>query len=501
MSGVAFFVKLNETLATQPMIEYYNRDGISVCEPYKSSQTNLQVIQNCLQAMQTRCVVEGSTECPELFFVGTHNDLQCTEESLESKNVQLLKDLRQHSIFRKHLAYYSLGNTDQLLFPVNAKTPSTEDEKVVERFRQCVMERCQKHQRKIPIRWFVLESLLQELAQSGVISYIKCLEVAKRLGMDEDRLRAAIDYLAQLNMFEFFPEVLPEVVFTTSQVLLTKITELVEYSHILRNESKTPCTSEDQEFRDNGYVSVKILKRFSSHYVDGLFEADNLLALLQNRLVITKRDGDTFIMTSVLPELSPEKLDNHRSAVSSSSTHLPIAVHYPGSLFPVGIFTSLVSYLQTKLNWTILMDKQTGKPKCLFKNCVDFVIDTKDMNAAVTLMYTHEWIELHTHVYGNKHCAFSIQTLLFDGLKHVAEIQKYSHIVPELAFFCPQEDGMAESAVKCQLPFLHLATVTSDQRYLRCEQDDAICYKLTGKYCDWITSSIGMIDNAYQFLL
>ena len=431
VSAVSFFVKLNETLTTRPMIEYYSKGGVCACKPYQSSQTNLQVIQNCLQAMQTRCLVENTAECPELFFIGTHHDLENKEEPLKDKDAQLLEILYQHDIFSKHLVYYNFGSNDNLLYPVNAQTPSAADKKVVAGFRQDVMKKCEKHERQIPIRWFVLEKLLQELSQNGIISFEYCLEVANRLGMDEAQLQAAIEYLVQLNIFEFYPDVLPKVVFTTSQVLLTKITELVEYSHLLRNSKLSHCSSEDKEFRDNGYLSVKFLEqeRFSSHFVSGLFEAADFLTLLEDRLVVTRQDTTTFIMTSVLSELLPEKLKEHRLAISKSSTHVPIAVCYSGNLFPAGIFTSLVSHLQTSLNWTILMNDQTRKPECFFKNCVSFMIDTDELNALSTLIYTQQWIELHVEICGDERQAGNLLKILLDGLKYVAKVQKYSNIM------------------------------------------------------------------------
>ena len=502
VSAVAFFIKLNEKFSSRPMIAYYSREGASICEPYQSSQTNLEVIQNCLQAMQTRCIVEGSTKCPELFFVGTHRDLENVYEPLESKNAQLLKLLRQDHVFAKHLAYYSLGKTDQLIFPVNSKEPSTEDEKVVERFRQSIMEKCHKHQRKIPLKWFVLESLLQKLADDGVISYEKCLDVANRLGMDEPRLKAALEYLVQLNIFEFFPHVLSKVVFTTSQVLLTKMTELIEYAHILLNIdlSHSACTSEDQEFRDHGYISEKFLKqkRFSSHYISGLFEAKDLLKLLENRLVVSKQSKDIYIMTAALPELSSEKVDDHHMTVSQMSTHVPIAVHYPSCLFPIGIFTSLVSHLQTKSSWKILMNEDTGKPEYFYKNCIDFVIDTAEVSANVTLIYTHQWIELHTCIYGEKSQAHVLVRMLFDGLKHAAEVQKYSHIVPKLAFLCPGEKGTSQISAKCKHAFPHLASITPND-FLQCTHNKRIRYKITDDYRHWTESPTG--TYTYSILL
>ena len=496
VSAVAFFVKLNETLATRPMIEYYSKGGC-LGEPYQSSQTNLQILQNCLQAMQARCLVDNTAKCPELFFIGTHYDLETKKEPLSDKNAQLFAILHQHDIFRKHLAYNSLGSVDQLLYPVNAQMPSAADKQVVASFRQDIIEKCQKHERQIPIRWFVLESLLQELSQHGIISFKKCLEVAGRLGMDEDRLRAAIEYLAQLNMFEFYPSVLPKVVFTTSQVLLTKVTELVEYSHLLRNRSVAHCSSDDKEFRDNGYLNVKFLehKRFSSHFVSGLFEVKDLLALLEDRLVITKRGSDklNFVMMAVLSELPPDKLEEHRLAISKSSTHIPIAVHYPGSLFPAGIFTSLVSHLQTSSKWTIFMNELTAKPECLFKNCVDFMIDTDELNAFTTLIYTHQWIELYVQIDGDQQQVYSLKRMLFNGLKHAAEVQKYSSITPELAFLCPhdyEQEALSQAVESPASPSQppHLATVTRNKQRIRCKLNKRISYELKEKYAVWIAS-------------
>ena len=43
----------------------------------------------------------------------------------------------------------------------------------------------------------------------------------------EVKLKAAIDHLVKLNIFEYFPHILPSVVFTTSQVFPNKITSLL----------------------------------------------------------------------------------------------------------------------------------------------------------------------------------------------------------------------------------------------------------------------------------
>ena len=456
VSAASFFIKLNETLKDHPIIEYYDEQGVPCGQPYKSSHNHLQTLQNCLQAMQSRHEINGNPECPELFFVGTHRDIENKKETLKSKNKLLVEELQQHDVFRHHLNYCSLGKFDQLLYPVNAKTPGKTDKKIAADFRQDVMNGCKKcaHEYKIPIQWFVLEMLLQELSQDGVISFQQCCYVASRLGMDETRLQAAIEYLIKLNIFEYFPSILPNIVFTTSQVLLNKVTELVEYSHELRCGSSSHHDSTDIKFRDYGEISIEMLERakFSKHYVKGLFEPKDLLKLCVELLVIAEGPNG-LIMPAVLPELQLEQLSKHRFGIESSNLG-PIAVHYPGGLFPSGIFSSLISHLQSKSKWKISM--LHNKP-CLFKNCIKFSVSSVVI-ANVTLIYSHKWIELHAYVFNeDQQKACLLRDDLFDGLEDAEKVQKYS-AESKLAFFC-----------NCQGEFYqHLASATSDGKFMRC---------------------------------
>ena len=228
--------------------------------------------------------------------------------------------------------------------------------------------------------------LLQELSQeAGVIRYQECLEVARRLKMNERRLQAAIDYLIKLNIFEYYPTILPGVVFTTSQVLLNKVTELVEYSHELRSRSLSNCNRSDIEFCDCGKITIEMLecKKFSKHYVKGLFEPRHLLELLRELLVAAESpDVNSAIVPAVLQSIPPEELSKHRLDIKSSNLE-PTAIHYPGGLFPSGIFSCLISHLQNKSEWNIMMVR--SKPVCLFKNCVNFRVDG-DVPANVTFI-------------------------------------------------------------------------------------------------------------------
>ena len=492
VSAAALFVKLNEGLNSYPLIQYYDQEGILCGLPYKSSSTHLQTLQKCLQPMQSRSHMDGTAQCPKLFFIGTHHDLEDQSEPLESKNVQLLDLLHQHRIFHENLVCYSMGNPDQLLYPLNAQSPRQADRQVVVQFRQDVMDRCLKlaPEYRIPIGWFVLEQLLQTLSKDGVLSFDKCLEVASRLGMDRAELEAALEYLAKLNLFGYFPKVLPEVVFTTSQVLLNKVSELVMYSHNL-NDGSSQCSGDvsDFEFREYGKINADMLKRerFSSHYIKGLFEAEHLLDLWVELLVVARSLDGSFVMPAVLSELLKEKLSEYRLDIHSASV-VPIAFHYPGGLFPSGIFTSLISHLQNESNWNIMIKR--GKPACLCKNCVQFSVRGK-VTANVTLIYSYNWIEVHVALFGEDlQNACLIRDVILSGLVHAEQVQKYEGLSAELAFICPCGGAQSTS--------LHLATAISpDNQFMQCIQDESVVLPMTDRHRLWLQTTEGKNFHGY----
>ena len=111
-------VKLNESLDSHPLVEYYS-SGEPIGEPFKSHLTHLQVFQHCMRVLQS--ARDHGKTCPKIVFIGTHKDCEheCKNENRQEKNQKLRSiippDLR-NSVF-----YYEQSNKE-LLFSINAKT-------------------------------------------------------------------------------------------------------------------------------------------------------------------------------------------------------------------------------------------------------------------------------------------------------------------------------------------------------------------------------------------
>ncbi len=70
-----------------------------------------------------------------------------------------------------------------------------------------------------------------------VLSKQECLEVAKQIHIEEDALVDALKLFHKQHIFHYYVDILPDIVFTSPQVLLDKLTELVKEAYNKRIKS------------------------------------------------------------------------------------------------------------------------------------------------------------------------------------------------------------------------------------------------------------------------
>lgn len=233
-SVVAMVLRLDEKLSDKPSIEFYGEDG-QKCRSWSSNLTNEQILRHCSRTIHSRKCLSPDLPCPKVFVVGTHRDLENTcEENRAEKNSKLLRMFRP--LFGESLAYYRPNKPEQLIFPLNAKSPTEGDQKVAEQFRRLATKMCSTPRVKLPMPWFVLEQYLRRLSEKKcrvILSTGECEEEALKLRMNEEDCEAALVYLDQVNMFFYRPEYLKGLVFCKAQVWLDKISELIVFVYML----------------------------------------------------------------------------------------------------------------------------------------------------------------------------------------------------------------------------------------------------------------------------
>ena len=483
-TATIFVMKLSERLDEHPLIEYYDRNGELCGKSYSHALSNDQMLQCCVRTIHSRPST-GEGKHSKTLVVGTHRDLEsaCSETRVE-KNRKLVHMLMP--ILQDELVLYSPWVQDpEVIFPINAQTPAEQDHQVCALIRKQVEDKkCAPPPYKIPIGWFLLEQDIIKASNGGVISKKQCVGIASILNIDAEALTAALKYFDDLNIFLYYPSVLPEVVFSDPQTLLNKVTELVHFSYSLQSD-KPPLAVEGKwlQFRDKGMVTTDMFQDecFSAHYIPGLFSPADLIELFKHLLIVAPISSKEYFMPSLLRMISSEKLNKHLPPPSSCAA--PLLVHFPAGCAQNGVFCALVVYLLSKCQWKIECNTK-GTPICASRSCVRFQLSGKP--ASIVLVDTFSYFEVHVttrNTMYSKVCPM-IRKAIFSGLKAATKALKYNNSTPVPAFFC-----------RCSSP-PHAATpvISDDDCYLMCTKSSN-SGTLTKQHSVWLDETISTIDT------
>ena len=473
-TSIVLVQRLCDRLNDRPTVEYYDEEGVLVGVSYLSHFTNLETVK-CLTRTMHSHPTEGKH--PKIMIACTHRDMEkeCSETRTE-KNETLFNLL--YPLFPDDLVLYRAA-LNEPIFPLNAKEPNAEDKRVA-RILQQEIESSSPDPEELPLWWYFLEIALGRLAamlDKRVLSRNECLSVAHNFRFSEKEFDAALHYFDELNLCLYYPDVLPDVVFSDPQVPLDKASELVQQSYKLRDAKQAKMSQGPQEaleakwlkFRDQGIVRREFLEKFPKHYRDKLFTPTHLLQLFNHLLIFAPFTKDEYFMPSLLQMLPPEKLDKHRAP--SSSPVAPLIIHFSHGWPRNGIFCCLVVYLINHGKWQVILPG-TGSPILLARNCVKFRIP----RSACTVTLIDSYVNFEIHISAPQavchKMAPTIRNLVFDGIDAAASTLRYNNEKPQPAFVCPHLDsdnGQTHSNTPTIPP--HAATITEDQEYWECTKD------------------------------
>ena len=238
--------------------------------------------------------------------------------------------------------------------------------------------------------------------------------------------------------------------FVDPQVLLDKVSELVQFVFELQNpiiktdsDSKTNSDSEIlplplgwQQFDKFAQVTEKFLEndRFSSHYHEPVFTRKHLTVLLEKLLVFARLSPDTWFMPCVLKHLKAEEIQPHCKSRS------PLVVHFPDGGPQHRVCCSLIAHVllganQYPSSWDILQKDKA--PACLHRNCVQFQVS--GYGGYVMLIDRFTFFEVHVHTSKRKLVELwgHVRSAVFKGLSAVSLRLGYFDNKPGPAILCP----------------------------------------------------------------
>ena len=478
-------VKLNESLDSHPLVEYFT-NGERIGNPFKSPFTHLQTFRHCMRVLQSTC---ERGKCPKIAFIGTHRDLEkdCPSEDRKEKNRKLL------SIVPPQMKDSVISCTSEsLLFAINAICPGDDDQSVLTKLRKLLLSELLKVPRvRIPLRYFGLEMAFQRLAKyqkKAILSKEECFKEATTFHFTRESFEDALKYLKGIKLIMYYEDILPEVVFVDAQVLLDKITELVEHSLLVQSESSHPDSQAGsvgsfEKFK-HGIVTKEILSHFKSHYVPNLFLEDHLILVFKHLLIVAEVGDDEYLMPCLLrQEAIPRPLTDSPSQVVS-----PLLFYFGKDGPKLGVYCFLLSSLITEAKWELLMDE--GCPVQISRNRVHFKVpDNQPGFITITDSFStffHVAITFPSDINADKAlkiCADicpTIRETILAGIRKALQTLNYNNSIPESAFLCSKHQDNS----------LHPAIISKHDILTCTSQPATIFNEMTESHKFWFGKSV-----------
>ena len=519
-SAALFTFKLSEELSSHYMVTYY-KGGKTVGKPYRCSLNNEQILSSCMSSIPSLHAQEGAgveerkwegkTEEAEggnegarearreekkeggrkvvgkgtkVAFIGTHRDLEADcAETREQKEKQLAQMIPPS--LRPHVLRCG-ENMDKFIFDVNAKKPEDVDKGRLAELRGQLVDHSPAEWQEIPTSYYAIDLALQALAEKlkrYVLTIEECKQEAEKLQMDEKSMMAALRYLHGLNILFYYDEkgALPGVVFVNGQVLLDKITELVEKSHQLRDNPSCGVAigGEWEKFRSHAIVTRDLLKGFSKHYQEGIFSVDDLIKLFTFKPILAPLGKDRFLIPAILPAEGTEQL------VKFIQERMYLLFFFPHGI-PFGVFCALSASVINHAGWSL--EEESGRPVQVSRNCISYTLPGEDPGK-ISLVDTHsKYIAVVFEVDADESLATKtyqklcpvVRDTVYNNLRRAVAALHYSNTIPRYGFFCPESSSACSTTA-------HAAVINSDHTGLTCSHKRSILRSLTEQQRMWLT--------------
>ena len=442
LNGATEFVyvfKANESLDKKAVIRYFDKEGTLVYE-FTASQTNEETLKQCTRSMSSLTAQNPDIPPPNLLFLATHPDLVAVDK-LPGVLDTLHKKLRE-ILLPKFKDQIIFKEGEDFIFTLNAAKPGKKDKECAEAIRVCLSgdREGKRVVVKVPLRWQALYYKLVEVSEGlgkKVLSREQCGRVAESIRIDEGSCEEALNFFNRLNMLFYFPKILADLVFIDPQIVLDKVTELVEESYRMSQGKKVqplrPIHGDRLKFRDYGQVTEKFLTEFKGHYEAPLFTPKELVTLLKGLMVFADLSKDVYFMPCLLQVVSSEVVARYRFSGDRA-----LAVHFPKSGPLMGMFCCTVAYLLSPVNaqWEVVKN-EAGTPICLNRNVIQFT--TPKVAGTVSLIdhFTHFEVHIDTPPTKVTQMWKLVQDKVFAGMEEARKTLGYKNNAPDLAIVCP----------------------------------------------------------------
>ena len=450
-------------------------DGKEFARTFCFRLTKRQIIERLARTMQAKKCKKVGKEGFKLLVICTHRDrLFFPSRALSKVNKELKKIFMP--AFKNELILFH--PPDQIAFPLNARSPDSKDEGVLERIRQCVHEAGAGNEINIPPSFLMFEQdtlVYAKKLKRDILTFSECVQVGLLLKMSQKEVQAALIYLHQHNIFLYFPKVLSNLVFTNPQVPLDFVNKVVAFSYQIDSGAHTCLPAEYGISLKNGIISKEMLQKpLSSCFIPGIYEFPHAITLfIHLRVVAAIEDpgnkqsgacvgddnsdvltGQKYLMPCMLP------------VVKNITRFLPLSpvsvfvVRFSDDCAPIGVFGGSISTLFSTHGWEICR-KEDGSPQCMTHDIV--TLHDPELPAQVTFLNATRHYEVRVKAHDYATCADvcpTIRNTICLAIEATLDVMQFDSTI-ENAFVCPC--GLSRTLAHAAVP-----RTVKDNVHLKC---------------------------------
>ena len=474
------FMKLLQGLTTRYPVAFKCRDGrgSKLCKNY--TYTSEEVIFTALSSIA--CFGNSDEEveqyitktgddkriCSLAVLVGTFRDEIKNEKELNDIDNQLRKQLEVTNFFKDGLIH------SKSFLPVD--NYSAKENEIVEHraLLQDILEK-RFHKYDIPTRWLTLSICLKLLARRErrhEVSFEDCVKLGNRLGMKEDFVRVALQFLHKyVGLVLYFPKNkdLKNVVICDPQVVFSSISELIFDIYDPRNMYITEA--QHDHFVKTGCFSPQDIKTINNENksTKKLLSVDTLVKLLVHLNIIAEVPSSGSLITQ---EEKPDEADSAKpkkyyflpavlqtadlslltKEENSEQLPEPLCIRFKTGYLPLGFVCALSANLIAEGSNLQLIPFNDGDQQVTYKNKMRFRFQGK---FDIVVISGHRYCEFQVSrlsgstEFWDSECCPRIKTIIIEAtnrviqsLKHGSLYKPLKELTYELAFKCPKHKGV-----------------------------------------------------------
>ena len=427
------------------------------------NQQRLQLTNR--QYIEKMCQIAASANPPsKVMIVGTHKDKlgDDAEAKIEELN-QALEDIK-----KKYGKVLICKSDDEIIFDINTMAKGEERKEYTQQLQEIMREVFKElaTSTTIPFRWLAFH--LDISKGNSVVNMDYCHKSGKAVGMEVAAIKSALLYLNESALLLYYPNDIPDVILTSVDPLVSKLSQLVKASFITPIRAlRTKC----EKLRDTGIFDLEFLKHVSEDTPSTLSN-DLFLKLLLCLRIADYVGNDEYFLPSAL------SLDQPCEKFSYSC--VPVGFLWKDSddndrFLPRGFFfTVVIAFLDASSDFVFKLCPS----KHQFRQEIVFQEKSHIIPGIVTLTDRNTWIQVST-TSPTKYCPDIFNTVKITIDKAMARFKRTTKLdCPKVVSLCtvhPKSD--------------HYCTPTPGNKDVTCSNDVSKTAEVTSDMLCWLPES------------